>query len=183
MQVLEMDYLKKEISRLREENLEDKDIIIKLNIEIENATEQIKHLENHVEIKEQGNNLEKGTNVLSIHQEIQMSNLKELMFPCNACERIFSSKNNLKTHMRSVHELHNLENKVSKFEKTILQQRTTLTQSILRLKGTELSERFQCNCRTPCRIFHHKHNWSKFKCEKFLAYFEDISKDSLVNIL
>ena len=49
--------------------------------------------------------IQDGREELTIHKEIQSSHYKEGLFPCDQCDKLFSTKNDLKSHRRSIHEI------------------------------------------------------------------------------
>ena len=192
---LEMENMTKEIVSLRLQTSEYEDLLKNLTVENEATKEEIKRLEiekdideldkiesvainqkDVTELNKDESDSDHKSEDLSIYQEIQNSNFQ---FRCEMCNNILSTKNDLKVHNINIHEINLLENEVMKLESKINKQKMCLTNSILKLKEIELKERFSCKCKSFCRIFHHKHNWSKLKSEDILTAMQDTMKSSV----
>ena len=52
-----------------------------------------------------------------------------------------------------------------------------ISKSIIKLKEKEQNEGHYCLCKTKCRIFHHKHNWSRPKSLDILNDLEKIEQE------
>ena len=104
----------------------------------------------------------------SLSDELEEANV----FKCELCHQICSSSDDLKDHIRTIHEerlkvKHELLMELGRMQTKIAQQSTQLTSAIFAYQKKERIERKKCTCRTYCRISHGKHNFIKFQSEEF----------------
>ena len=169
----DIEELMREIEHLRDGNKEKKDLIIKLSEENEIATEKLK-------LKEIDNENRTAVNfqnsAKSLHEELCLSADGDIFdqFTCNLCGKSFGNISDLKKHERIDHEKKHFEKTLAMVEKANLKMQVHINKSILKLKEKEDGERYMCYCRSRCRIFHKKHNWSKPKSIELIARLDNV---------
>ena len=169
----DIEELVREIEDLRDKNEEKKGTIIKLSEEYEIAMEKLKLKE--IDNKNQTTVIFQN-NSKSLYEELCMSDQGNIFnkFTCNLCGKSFGNISDLKKHKRIKHEKKDLETTLAMVEKANWEMQVHISKSILKLKEKEEGERHMCYCRSRCRIFHKKHNWSKPKSHELIDRLNDV---------
>ena len=72
---------------------------------------------------------------------------------------------------------HHLKHYLAQLEKEFSEMKLRISKSIIKLKEKEHTEGHYCLCKTKCRIFHHKHNWSRPKSLDIFNGLEKIEQE------
>ena len=167
--------LSREIERLRVENEEKSSHIIALAEEKEIALKNLQDIE--MEKKTEKTTI----NPISLHEELCMSLDEHLFnnFKCNKCEKFFGNNNDLKNHKRLEHEQEKeqIERYLLQLENKFAERNLMISKSIIKLKEKEQKESHYCLSKTRCRIYHHKHNWSRPKSLDIMNTLEKLEQN------
>ena len=103
------------------------------------------------------------------------------MFECHQCSLKYATDADLKEHVEKVHVAQLKDKKLdwmaklSLLERKVSYQKLNLTSSLFNQKKQEEKERHVCKCKTYCRIYHHKHNYIRSKCDEIFSKLGTIS--------
>ena len=87
-------------------------------------------------------------------------------FQCEMCEKIFSTKKDLKCHDKLMHRANVrklLTGRFNSLKNQVITQKLKISENILSLNMKEHFEIQTCRCKGKCHINHFKHNWVKHR--------------------
>ena len=160
-----------EINVLQGENSSKKDLLDNISIENEDLKEKLKLKEREIEEMKETEKISysevREETSLSIELGLADSNTLNSNLECHPFNTRSETKAKNKNHVMKQHEV-----RIKNLESKIHTQQLQLSASLFILKEKEVIEKNQCNCRSYCRIFHIKHNWTKSKCSEILMKFQ-----------
>ena len=156
----------KEIESLKRINEEKENMVKELEKDKEIAQSKLEEVKKeNSDILEEMNFNEKGFESLGEELGIIDPRSHNVSPASEECDKNFPFKPHIEVHKKDLH-IKLLDKKVWKMkemqmEKEISAQHLKLSSDLLHLQQTEQSDRNLCRCRSFCRIFHQKHNWTK----------------------
>ena len=174
----EIKSLEEEVKNLQEINKMKEEALKVIEEEKKGLDDEIQLLQfvTKVDTPRKGETNEAGT-VKSLKDELEDCPRDEnllTVFQCKVCDEDFSTKANLKKHMKDVH-ISDASLKLEKIQKTVANQTQKLAATINDLMKQEISKlKEPCSCKRFCNISHLKHNWKKHFSTDFMASFGEI---------
>ena len=92
----------------------------------------------------------------------------EDLLECEICSERFQFAMELKNHKKSKHSNLLLQTKVNDLESQVSKEKHELSIKLALLKEKDKIQMGVCLCRSYCRIFHTKHNWTRGKSDVIL---------------
>ena len=163
-----------EIDAIRNNNAEKENAIDILEKEKKLARSKLDELE------QLNSNLHERIDIIE-HEKGEPTNLSDelginnrfslhVSFVCDPCEKDFKEVNHFEKHKKMKHEqilqLKLWKLKEIEFQNQVMVKQDKLASALSKLREKEIREDYECRCKAYCRIFHHKHNWSKSKSQE-----------------
>ena len=179
----EVDELFEELAVIKEINNKKEILLQKISnekeimegklVEVEKETEDLKARLETKDIERE--------EVKSLSEELGISNPHSLnvSFKCAPCSDCIEKLCKKEMHKQNLQNVDDLKLKELELERKLHLQRFKLTSDLLELSKNEFDEKNKCKCRGNCKIFHHKHNWTKSLCLEIKNKFKSlVSKHS-----
>ena len=178
----EINNLIKEVAEFQRTNNEKETAAQQLDQEIKQSNLKLEQLEKenddlHLELENIRHKKENASN-LSEELGITDNRLLNADFDCDHCGEKLESAEHLKKHVSNHKTVQQIMLKAIELENTLASQRLKVASDLLKLKHKEVFMNFECKCKGFCRIFHHKHNWTKSKCQELADNLKVIEKYS-----
>ena len=101
-------------------------------------------------------------------------------FQCEMCEKIFSTKKDLKCHDKLMHRANVrklLTGRFNSLKNQVITQKLKISENILSLNMKEHFEIQTCRCKGKCHINHFKHNWAKHRSRDLHTKLQDFERN------
>ena len=166
----EINNLIKEVAEFQRKNNEKETAVQNLDHEIKQSNSKLEQIEKEngdlqLELESIRHKKENASN-LSEELGIAENRLLNADFDCDPCGEKLKRTEHVKNHKSNHKIIQQIMLKATELEETLTSQRLKVASDLLKLKHKEVFKNFECNCKGFCRIFHHKHNWTKSKCQE-----------------